>query len=270
MVTPDLAGKHNAGKIVGEVAKAVGGKGGGRADMAQGGGSDASRARRGAGEGVRSRPWLNNAAGARAFTLDATDAGTRWRPRCGGACRAELERRARALRDRQGALDGEVALDPAARVRRRPDGSSCAPTRREPSTLPSGFRVAFEDGHLVVIEKPSGVTSVPYERKETGTALDLIRATGSGPEARDGDAALHRSPHRQGHLGPALLREDPPRRARAARGLPAPHGRPRVPGRRRGRGGEPRASNRSSSPIAATASAARPATPIRGSWPSPT
>ncbi|HXJ20789.1 MAG TPA: alanine--tRNA ligase [Polyangia bacterium] len=39
MVTPDLTSKYNAGKIVGEVAKAVGGKGGGRPDMAQGGGS---------------------------------------------------------------------------------------------------------------------------------------------------------------------------------------------------------------------------------------
>jgi len=39
MVTPDLTGRFNAGKIVGEVAKAIGGKGGGRADMAQGGGS---------------------------------------------------------------------------------------------------------------------------------------------------------------------------------------------------------------------------------------
>jgi alanyl-tRNA synthetase len=40
MVTADLVSKFNAGKIVGEVAKAVGGKGGGRADMAQGGGSE--------------------------------------------------------------------------------------------------------------------------------------------------------------------------------------------------------------------------------------
>ena len=39
MVTPDLVERFSAGKIVGEVAKQVGGKGGGRADMAQGGGT---------------------------------------------------------------------------------------------------------------------------------------------------------------------------------------------------------------------------------------
>jgi 23S rRNA pseudouridine1911/1915/1917 synthase len=48
-----------------------------------------------------------------------------------------------------------------------------APTPAAPD--PEGFRLVFEDAHLVIIEKPQGVTSVPYERKDTGTALDLIR-----------------------------------------------------------------------------------------------
>ena len=41
-VTKDLAGKVHAGKLVGTVAQAVGGKGGGRPDMAEGGGKDPS------------------------------------------------------------------------------------------------------------------------------------------------------------------------------------------------------------------------------------
>ncbi|MEO5767107.1 MAG: alanine--tRNA ligase [Polyangia bacterium] len=43
MVTPDLVGRYSAGTIVGAVAKDLGGKGGGRADMAQGGGSQPDR-----------------------------------------------------------------------------------------------------------------------------------------------------------------------------------------------------------------------------------
>jgi alanyl-tRNA synthetase len=42
-VTADLTGKVHAGKIIGEVSSAVGGKGGGRPDMAQGGGTDAGK-----------------------------------------------------------------------------------------------------------------------------------------------------------------------------------------------------------------------------------
>jgi alanyl-tRNA synthetase len=41
-VTKDLTGKVQAGKLVGLVAQAVGGKGGGRPDLAEGGGKDAS------------------------------------------------------------------------------------------------------------------------------------------------------------------------------------------------------------------------------------
>ncbi len=39
-VTKDLTGKVHAGKLVGSVAQAAGGKGGGRPDMAEGGGKD--------------------------------------------------------------------------------------------------------------------------------------------------------------------------------------------------------------------------------------
>ena len=77
-------------------------------------------------------------------------------------------------------VDGERALDPAARVSAG-QRIELRPNAPRPHTVLVGFRIAFEDAHLVVIEKPSGVTSVPYERKETGTALDLIRATGAGP-----------------------------------------------------------------------------------------
>jgi alanyl-tRNA synthetase len=38
-VTKDLTNKYQAGKILNHVASQIGGKGGGRADMAQGGGT---------------------------------------------------------------------------------------------------------------------------------------------------------------------------------------------------------------------------------------
>ena len=43
MVTKDLVGRYHAGKIVGALAELVGGRGGGRPDMAQAGGNDPSK-----------------------------------------------------------------------------------------------------------------------------------------------------------------------------------------------------------------------------------
>lgn len=37
--------------------------------------------------------------------------------------------------------------------------------------------LVYDDAHVVVIDKPAGVNSVPYETRETGTAMDLIRGT---------------------------------------------------------------------------------------------
>ncbi|HEY4176303.1 MAG TPA: RluA family pseudouridine synthase [Kofleriaceae bacterium] len=45
--------------------------------------------------------------------------------------------------------------------------------------------LVYDDAHVVVIDKPSGVNSVPYEERETGTAMDLIR----GAWRRQGIAA---------------------------------------------------------------------------------
>ena len=73
-------------------------------------------------------------------------------------------------------VDQAVVLEPAHRlaVGARVAWDMARPDPRRRVARP-GFRVVFEDGHLIVIEKPEGVTTVPFERKETGTALDLIR-----------------------------------------------------------------------------------------------
>jgi len=47
-----------------------------------------------------------------------------------------------------------------------------APRPRDPAR--EGVLV-HDDAHVVVIDKPSGVNSVPYEDRETGTAMDLVR-----------------------------------------------------------------------------------------------
>jgi 23S rRNA pseudouridine1911/1915/1917 synthase len=81
-------------------------------------------------------------------------------------------------------IDGAVETDAA---RRLAAGQTVElrPTARVPEPPPPpGFRLVFEDAHLVVIEKPTGVSSVPYERKESGTALDLIRAAWRGQKRK--------------------------------------------------------------------------------------
>lgn len=47
-----------------------------------------------------------------------------------------------------------------------------APRPRDPAREGD---LVYDDTHVVVIDKPAGVSSVPYEDRETGTAMDLIR-----------------------------------------------------------------------------------------------
>lgn len=108
--------------------------------------------------------------------LDEADAGTTLaaalRRRMAGRSWNDVRRLAETGKVR---VNGNVVLDPATRVSA---GARVAITMTAPRPRAevAGFSVAFEDAHLVIIEKPAGVTSVPYERKDTGTALDLIRA----------------------------------------------------------------------------------------------
>jgi 23S rRNA pseudouridine1911/1915/1917 synthase len=56
-----------------------------------------------------------------------------------------------------------LVLNPAAR-RPRPD-----------TDLAQGS-VVFEDAHVLVVKKPSGISSVPYDERETGTLFDRVTA----------------------------------------------------------------------------------------------
>jgi 23S rRNA pseudouridine1911/1915/1917 synthase len=72
---------------------------------------------------------------------------------------------------------GDRALDPARRV--APGESvELVPHARRIRAAQAGprVRIVFEDADVVVIDKPSGVSSVPFEKREGGTAMDLVRA----------------------------------------------------------------------------------------------
>jgi 23S rRNA pseudouridine1911/1915/1917 synthase len=69
-------------------------------------------------------------------------------------------------------VDGGAVTDEGARVRagQRVELRMAAAKKAEREV-----RIVYEDAHLVVIDKPTGVSSVPYEKGETGTAMDLVR-----------------------------------------------------------------------------------------------
>jgi 23S rRNA pseudouridine1911/1915/1917 synthase len=71
-------------------------------------------------------------------------------------------------------VDGErvTAIDHRLAVGQQVELRMAAPRPRDPER--EGVLV-FDDAHVVVIDKPAGISSVPYEEREAGTAMDLIR-----------------------------------------------------------------------------------------------
>ncbi len=80
------------------------------------------------------------------------------------------------------AVDFRLAVGQVVEVRRN------APRPIDPSK--EGVLV-YDDQHVVVIDKPSGVSSVPYDAREAGTAMDLIRGAWRRRGVSATDVALH-------------------------------------------------------------------------------
>jgi 23S rRNA pseudouridine1911/1915/1917 synthase len=71
-------------------------------------------------------------------------------------------------------VDGAAVTDEAARVKAGQTVEVRLGAPRPRDEKKEGTLV-YDDPHVVVIDKPAGVNSVPYEERETGTAMDLIR-----------------------------------------------------------------------------------------------
>ena len=71
-------------------------------------------------------------------------------------------------------VDGErvTAVDARLGAGQKVELRMNAPKPRDPTR--EGVLV-YDDPHVVVIDKPSGISSVPYDEHEQGTAMDLIR-----------------------------------------------------------------------------------------------
>jgi 23S rRNA pseudouridine1911/1915/1917 synthase len=69
-------------------------------------------------------------------------------------------------------VDGSPILDPALRLR---SGQSVRFGATRKSRAATSVLV-FEDRHIVVAEKPAGISSVPYQRGERETLMDAVRA----------------------------------------------------------------------------------------------
>lgn len=90
-------------------------------------------------------------------------------------------------------IDGRVELSPSFRLR---EGMLVAVDMhakppRNPWQKQAEELIVYEDSQLVVINKPAGISSVPYEDGETDTAMDLIRTAWRLQKRTATRSALH-------------------------------------------------------------------------------
>ena len=96
------------------------------------------------------------------------------RERHDGASWAEVRR---LIETGKVSVNGDVQRETAARV---PGGAQidlrmATARHREGPRLPAGA-IVHVDAHVVVVQKPAGISTVPYDENETGTLDELVRA----------------------------------------------------------------------------------------------
>ncbi len=82
-------------------------------------------------------------------------------------------------------VDGETWTDPRRKVPRdsKVVMTMTAPKPRPATDLPAGA-IVFVDAHVVIVNKPSGISTVPYDESETGTLDERVRAALSRMDKR--------------------------------------------------------------------------------------
>ena len=91
-------------------------------------------------------------------------------------------------------VGGNVVRQPTHAVRAGAEVSIAMRARRDRAPELSSELVAHQDMHLIVVHKPAGISTVPYNDEETGTLSELVQAmlrrTNRGPQSPIG--VVHR------------------------------------------------------------------------------
>ncbi|HWM87403.1 MAG TPA: RluA family pseudouridine synthase, partial [Kofleriaceae bacterium] len=110
----------------------------------------------------------------RAILVEPADAGRALGGYLRGALGSSWAEARRLIETGKVFVDGRRAAGAGQRLAagQRIEVRMAAPRPRDPRTE---VRIAHEDAQVVVIDKPPGVSTVPYETRERGTAMDLLR-----------------------------------------------------------------------------------------------